>query len=131
VNKRFAGSLSVKNIALFSLLTVAYFFAARMGVRFALVQPYGTPIWFPAGGAIVALILFGYRVWPAVFLGSLFGHLSAAGLVTLSFVVPVGATMEGLLGAYLVNKFANGVNAFDTAKGVFLSCCSHVSALPR
>ena len=88
-------------------------------MRLALVQPYATPIWFPAGGAIVAFILFGYRVWPAVLLGSFLGHVSTLGLVTLSFVVPIGATIEGLIGAYLVNEFADGADAFDTAKGVF------------
>jgi integral membrane sensor domain MASE1 len=120
VDKRVSGSFSTKNVALFGFLILAYFIAARLGVALALVQPYATPIWFPAGGAVVAFLLFGYRVWPAVFLGSFLGHLSTSGFIALTFVVPIGATIEGLLGAYLVNKFANGINAFDTAKDVFL-----------
>ena len=118
--KSFVHSFSLKNPALFVFLTLSYFVAARLGVRLALVQPYATPIWLPAGGAIVAFILLGYRVWPAVLLGSFLGHVSALGLVTASFLVPVGATLEGLAGAYLVNKFAHGAKAFDTAKDVFL-----------
>jgi integral membrane sensor domain MASE1 len=120
VAKSFVHSFSLKNPALFVFLTLGYFVAARLGVRLALVQPYATPIWLPAGGAIVAFILLGYRVWPAVLLGSFLGHVSALGLVTASFLVPVGATLEGLAGAYLVNKFAHGAKAFDTAKDVFL-----------
>ena len=117
---RFVDSLSPKNLALFAFLTFGYFVAARLGVKLAFVQPFSTPIWLPAGGAIAAFILFGYRVWPAVLVGSFLGHVTTLGLVSTSFVIPVGATLEGLAGAYLVNKFAHGVKAFDTAKDVLL-----------
>jgi len=120
VAKTAVDSFSPKNIALFALLTVGYFLSARLGVRLAFVQPYSTPIWLPAGGAIVAFLIFGYRVWPAVFLGSLLGHLTTIGFVSVSFLVPIGATIEGLAGAYLVNRFAHGVRAFDNAKDVLL-----------
>lgn len=53
-----------------------------------------------------------------VLVGSFLGHANALGLVRASFEAPVAATLEGLAGAYLVNKFANGVNAFDTSKNV-------------
>lgn len=84
------------------------------------MQPFATPIWVPAGGAIAAFIVFGYRVWPAVLVGSFLGHVTSFGLVSTSFVVPVGATFEGLVGAYLVNRFAHGAKAFEAAKDVFL-----------
>jgi integral membrane sensor domain MASE1 len=118
--KRLVNSGSSKDIALFVFLTLGYFIGARLGLRLALVQPFATPIWVPAGGAIAAFIVFGYRVWPAVLVGSFLGHVSSLGFVSTSFLVPVGATVEGLLGAYLVNRFAHGVRAFDTAKDAFL-----------
>lgn len=74
----------------------------------------------PAGGAIAAFIVFGYRVWPAVLVGSFLGHATSLGFVSTSFIVPLGATFEGLLGAYLVNKYAHGVKAFNRANDVFL-----------
>jgi integral membrane sensor domain MASE1 len=120
VAKSPVNSFSPRNLALFAFLTLFYFVSARLGMRLALVQPYATPVWLPAGGAIVALLLFGYRMWPAVFVGSFLGHVTTLGLVSTSFLIPVGATLEGLAGAYLVNKFAHGVRAFDTAKDVFL-----------
>ena len=89
-------------------------------MKLAILQPFSTPIWLPAGGAIAAFIIFGYRVWPAVFIGSFLGHVSTIGLVSTSFIVSAGATLEGLAGAYLVNKFAHGVKAFETAKDVLL-----------
>jgi integral membrane sensor domain MASE1 len=120
VIKKLLDFRSPKNIAFLAFLTIIYFVAARLGLRLALVQPYATPIWFPVGGALAAFILFGYRVWPAVLIGSFLGHVTKLGFVSTSFAIPVGATLEGLAGAYLVNKFAHGVKAFDTAKGVFL-----------
>jgi integral membrane sensor domain MASE1 len=120
VNKLLANSFSPKNLVLLALLTVGYFVSSSLGLRLALVQPYSTPIWLPAGGAIAAFIIFGYDVWPAVFLGSFLGHVTRLGLVSTSFVIPVGATLEGLAGAYLVNKFAHGAKAFDRAKDVLL-----------
>ncbi len=117
---RSVDSLSPKNLALFSFLILGFFIGARMGVKLAILQPFSTPIWLPAGGAIAAFIIFGYRVWPAIFVGSFLGHVSTIGLVNTSFIVSAGATLEGLAGAYLVNKFAHGVKAFETAKDVLL-----------
>jgi integral membrane sensor domain MASE1 len=117
--KRLIDSVSPKDAALFALLTLGYFISTRVGLRLALVQPFATPIWLPAGGVIAALIVFGYRVWPAVLVGSFLGHITSLGFVGAAFVVPVGATLEGLAGAYLVNTFAHGVKAFETAKDVF------------
>src|SRR5579872_2574767 len=113
-----SGATSPQNIALFALLILLYFVSAKLGIAHALVQPYGTPVWVPAGGAIAAFILFGYRVWPALFIGSFLGHVTTIGIVPASFIVPAGATLEGLTGAWLVNRFARGERAFDTAKGV-------------
>lgn len=117
--KSLVNSLASKHFALLAVLTFCYFVAARLGLRLALVQPSSTPIWFPVGGAIAAFIIFGYRVWPAVLIGSFLGHVTTLGLVSTSFLIPVGATLEGLAGAYLVNRFAHGAKAFDSAKDVF------------
>jgi integral membrane sensor domain MASE1 len=116
--RKSSGATSPQNIALFALLTLLYFVSAKLGIAHALVQPYGTPVWIPAGGAIAAFVLFGYRVWPALFIGSFLGHVTTIGIMPASFIVPAGATIEGLAGAWLVNKFARGERAFDTAKGV-------------
>jgi integral membrane sensor domain MASE1 len=118
--KRLIDSLSLRDVGLFTFLSFGFLIGARIGIRFALVQPLAGPIWMPAGGAIAAFIVFGYRVWPAVLLGSFLGHASSLGFVSTSFIVPLGATLEGLFGAYLVNKYAHGVRAFNSAKDVFL-----------
>jgi integral membrane sensor domain MASE1 len=111
--------LSLTNLALLASLTLVYFVAGRLGLRVSFAHAFVTPIWVPSGVAIAAFILLGYQVWPAVLVASFLGHLATLGLVNTSFVIPIGGVLEGLIGAYLVNRFARGAQAFDSAKGVF------------
>jgi integral membrane sensor domain MASE1 len=126
VTKPTSDSLTLKNIALFSFLLICSFACSRLGTRLPFVLPYSRTVWLPAGFAIAAFILFGYRIWPAVLVGSFLGHATALGLVRASFEAPFAATLEGIVGAYLVNKYAHGTKAFDTSKDVvrflFFTC---------
>jgi len=118
--KRLVNSLSPKNLALLTFLTLGYFAAAKLAIGVIFVPPYVTPIWFPSGIALAAFILFGYRIWPAILMGSFLDHVTTTGFIITSFTIPATAALEGLAGAYLVKQFAHGAKAFDTAKGVFL-----------
>jgi integral membrane sensor domain MASE1 len=111
--------LAPKNLAALTCIALIYCLAGKLGLRVAFVHPYVTPIWVSSGIAVAAFILFGYRVWPAILLGGFFDHLTTDGLVIASVTIPVIATLEGLAGAYLVNKYAHGAKAFDTARDVF------------
>src|ERR1700690_1028058 len=113
--KGLVNSFAPRNVAFLALLTLAYFVAVRLGLRLSFMLPYVTPIWIPSGIALAATILYGYRVWPAIFIGSLLSHAPTS---VPSLLMPVGITLEGLAGAYLVNKFAHGVRAFDASKDV-------------
>jgi integral membrane sensor domain MASE1 len=115
--KGLVNSFSPKNVALLALLTLTCLVAVRLGLRLSFMLPYVTPIWIPSGIALAATILYGYRVWPAVFIGSLLSHAPTS---VPSLLMPVGITLEGLAGAYLVNKYAHGVRAFDSSKDVLL-----------
>src|SRR5258708_23549555 len=52
-------------------VALAYWFAAGLSLRLALVHGQVTPIWPPTGIALVAILVFGRRVWPAVFVRAL------------------------------------------------------------
>jgi integral membrane sensor domain MASE1 len=112
-------SFSPQNLLLLAALILSYLVARRLGLSLAFVHPV-TQIWLPSGIALAAFILLGYRVWPAVLVGCFLGTLSQEGFVISSLIIPVGAFLEALAGAYLITKFAHGVKAFDTAEGVFL-----------
>jgi diguanylate cyclase (GGDEF)-like protein len=62
--------------------------------------------------------MLGYRVWPGIFLGALLVNLTTAGTLPVCMGIAAGNTLEGLLGSYLLKRFAGGEEAFERAKGV-------------
>src|SRR5258706_1426137 len=95
-------------------ITLLYIVAGKLGLSLAFVNPSATAVWPPTGIALVACIFFGYRVGVAIFLGAFIVNLTTAGTVTTSLGISLGNTCEAVLGAYLVKRFANGRNAFDS-----------------
>ena len=59
------------------------------------------------------MILLGWRVWPAVFLGALFVNLTTASTGFSSLGIAIGNTLEALAGYFLVEKLAGGKLVFD------------------
>jgi signal transduction histidine kinase/ActR/RegA family two-component response regulator len=64
-------------------------------------------------------MIFGYRVWPAIFAGAFLVNLTTQGSLLTSIGVGAGNTLEGLLAAYLVGRFADGTAAFARASNIF------------
>jgi signal transduction histidine kinase len=71
----------------------------------------------------------GTRVWPAVFAGAFLVNITTAGTAFTSVSIAAGNTLEGLVGAYLVNRFAGGRACFDSARDVFrFGACAAIVA---
>ena len=51
-------------------VTALYVLAAFVGLKLAVVHGSVTAIWPPSGIALAALLVFGYRFWPAVAAGA-------------------------------------------------------------
>jgi diguanylate cyclase (GGDEF)-like protein len=85
-----------------------YFVAAKLGLGFALVNPSATAIWPPTGITLAAFLILGLDVWPAILLGAFLANLTTQGSIATSLCIGVGNTLEGLVGAMLVNRFAHG-----------------------
>src|SRR5216117_3671214 len=113
--------LSRKAVALWRLvpLTIAYFVAGKLGLSLAFVNASASAVWPPTGIALAATLLLGYRVWPAILLGAFLVNATTAGSVWTSLAIASGNTLEGLVGAWLVTRFANGRNAFSRAPDIF------------
>src|SRR5712664_2943433 len=94
-------------------LAWVYFVAGKIGLRLAFVHASATAVWPPTGIALAALLLLGYRVWPGIFLGAFLVNVTTEGTIATSLGIAVGNTLEGLTGAYLVNRFARGREAFE------------------
>ncbi|MCA1659784.1 MAG: MASE1 domain-containing protein, partial [Verrucomicrobiaceae bacterium] len=68
---------------------------------------------------LAALLLLGYRVWPAIFIGAFLVNMTTAGNVFTSLGIATGNTLEAVTGAWLMHRFAGGSQAFDRAPNVF------------
>ena len=100
------------------VIGVIYFALAKIGLMLASINPSASPIWPPTGVAFAAMLLRGYRVWPAILVGAFFANLTTAGSIATSLAIGVGNTTEGLLGAYLINRLSDGKATFETPAGV-------------
>jgi signal transduction histidine kinase/CheY-like chemotaxis protein len=105
--------------ALLAALTTLYILGGKLGLLFAFVHASATAVWPPTGIALAAFLLFGPRVWSAVALGAFLVNVTTAGSVATSLGVAAGNTLEGLLSAWLVNRFAHGRYAFERAQDIF------------
>jgi signal transduction histidine kinase len=101
--------------ALFGLYVVA----GKLGLSLAFVHASASPVWPPTGIALAAFLTLGYRVWPAIFVGAFIVNATTMGSAATSLGIATGNTLEGLLGAYLVNRYANGARVFDHSQDAF------------
>src|SRR5438874_87366 len=101
------------------ILTVIYFIVGKLSLQLAFVHPCASPVWPPAGIALAALVVCGYRTWPAIFLGAFLVNVTTAGNIGTSLCIATGNTLEAVCGAWLVNQFAGGTRIFDRAQDVF------------
>src|ERR1051325_1633305 len=109
----------VRTLPAIGVLALIYFVAGFFSLKLAFVTPSASPVWPPAGIALAALIVFGYRMWPAIFVGAFFVNLSTAGNFITSIGIAGGNTLEALCGAWLVNRFAGGTQVFERPQNVF------------
>jgi integral membrane sensor domain MASE1 len=102
-----------------ALLLVVYFAAGRFGLaNFAVLHPSAAAVWLPTGIALAALLLGGLRLTFAVFVGAFLVNVTTSGAVASSLGVALGNTLEAVLGAMLVARFAGGRDAFSSAAGL-------------
>jgi integral membrane sensor domain MASE1 len=93
-----------RRLHLLRLLTVAglYYGTARLGLSLASTVPSATAIWPPTGISLAAVLLWGYRMWPAIALGAFLANIDTDIPVYSTLGITVGNTCEALLGAYLL-----------------------------
>jgi diguanylate cyclase (GGDEF)-like protein len=97
----------------------AYFVAGKLGLKLAFVHTCTTAVWPCTGIAVASFLTLGYRVWPVIFTGAFLVNLTTAGSLETSIAIAVGNTLEGVIGCYLVSRFANGQHTFERAQDIF------------
>ncbi|MBI3857846.1 MAG: MASE1 domain-containing protein [Planctomycetes bacterium] len=115
---RFPGRWGVALVGV-PLLAAAYFVSGKLGLRVAVANENATTVWPPTGIALAALLVFGLRLWPGVFLGALLVNLTTSGLWLASSGIALGNTLEAVVGSFLVARCARGRLAFERVRDVF------------
>jgi anti-anti-sigma factor len=85
-------------------LGVLYTAAGKLGLDLAFASRSITAIWPPTGIALTALILGGYRLWPAIAVGALLTNLNTGVPPETVFGIACGNTLEALTGAFLLRR---------------------------
>jgi PAS domain S-box-containing protein len=100
------------------LVAAAYFGAAKLGLTLAHAQSSITAVWAPTGIALAALLIWGYRLWPAVALGALLAN-TWTGIPLISVLgITAGNTLEALVGAYLLRRVAGFQRSLESVNDV-------------
>jgi PAS domain S-box-containing protein len=100
-------------------LTAVYVGCGKLGLSLAFAHPSASPVWPPTGVALAALLVWGYRLWPGVFLGAFLVNITTRGSLVTSLGIAGGNTCEALIGAWLVCRFAAGLKAFERTSTFF------------
>jgi integral membrane sensor domain MASE1 len=87
-----------------AVVALSYWLAASASLRLALVHGQVTPIWPPTGIALVAILVFGRRVWPAVFLAALAVNLPIGPSPLGAAFIAAGNTLAPLVAAALLKR---------------------------
>src|SRR5580765_4061221 len=98
---------------------VFYYAAGRLGLALATLHTNASPVWPASGIAIAALLILGYRVWPAVFLGAFVVNVTTSGSAANGLLIASGNTAEAIVGAWLMQRLAGGRRAMERPRGVF------------
>ncbi len=109
----------LKYLGIVAGLTALYFVGGKLGLQLAWVHPSATPVWPPTAISLAACLALGSRVWPGILLGAFLVNLTTAGNWATSLGIAAGNTLEAVVAAYLIRKFARGSQAFDRAQDVF------------
>ena len=110
---------SVSRLLLVAGLGLLYFVAGKVGLHIAFVNPSASPVWAPSGIALAGLLLLGRRAWPSIFIAAFAVNVTTTGSVATSLGVAAGNTLEAVVGAYLVGRFARGRRAFERVPDIF------------
>lgn len=112
-------------------LTGVYFVTGWIGLLLSIQPGNVSPVWPPAGVGLAAVLLFGWRLTPGIWLGSFLinmvffydisktsmAYFAISCAVSASF--GVGSSLQAMLGAALLHRFVGSRCPLDSASEVF------------
>lgn len=112
-------------------VTLLYVVSARLGLAYSVVGNTVTLVWPPSGIALVALLLFGYRLAPGIFLGAWIANISTGLPIEQSALIALGNVGEALAGTFLLRRFSDFRTNLSRRRDIFclffLAACAATS----
>jgi signal transduction histidine kinase len=115
---RRAAAVSLGYVVAVLGLAAVYFVAARLGLMMDAVAGFATLVWPPTGIALAALLIFGYRVWPGVFIGACLVNALTGAPLLVALGIGVGNTLEAIVGAYALRRVPGFRPSLDRVRDV-------------
>lgn len=107
-------------IVLLSILTLPIIHVCVIKVAQSLVFENGVIVVWPSVGIyLVALLAFGYHVWPAILLSELIGNNIVYGFNGLSLALSFIDIIDPLLVCFLINYLSQGLPLFLRSQNLF------------
>jgi PAS domain S-box-containing protein len=85
-------------------LLVSYYLTAQIGLKLNAVHGYAALIWPPSGIALAGLLIWGLRLWPAIFLAAFLVNFGMGTPLPAGLGIAVGNTLEAVIGAWLLYR---------------------------
>ena len=134
---RFSTIRAILSVAIYlleiAITTAAFVGLADTALLLPAINPAATPLWPPTGLALGLVLLRGYRIWPALLVGSVaasavsFRPTTISALLTPAFI-GIGITLAALAGASMTDRWAHGRKTFtnppDIAKFVLIGAAT-------
>src|SRR5581483_2192012 len=101
------------------IVFVVYVLSAKIGLSLDPISGFATLVWPSTGIALASLVLFGPRVWPAIFVAAFFVNLTAGAPPLVALGIAFGNTLEAVVGRILLKKFTNLTTFMNHSRDVF------------
>jgi PAS domain S-box-containing protein len=101
-----------------SIVAASYVGLAESALLLPAINPAATPLWPPTGFALALVLLRGYRIWPAILVGSLSPYLMAGRSLLELGSVGIGTLLAAFAGTWLISRWSNGHQTFGTPSSI-------------
>jgi signal transduction histidine kinase len=95
---------TVRFVIALILLAAIYTAAARAGLVLDAIAGFATLVWAPTGISIAALLLFGFRLWPAIFVGAFVANSLTGASVLAALGIACGNTLEAVVATAILSR---------------------------
>ncbi len=119
-----AGLWSADRLRKIGALAFGYALMGALGLMLAVPPGYATAVWPSSGLALAALLAWGSRLWPGIWIGSFLVNIWASyiaqgeigvGGILVAASIAVGSTLQAMLAALLLRKWVGVTKLFDAA----------------